>query len=46
MLQVRGVNYPIDLLETQVLPCNHFQYFASKEGQAKLLEWLKDLTKD
>lgn len=41
MLQVRNGNYPLDLLETQVLPCNHFQYFASKEGQAKLLAWLK-----
>jgi len=41
MLKVRDGNYPQELLETQVLPCNHFQYFSDEQGQAKLLEWLK-----
>jgi hypothetical protein len=41
MLKVRDGNYPAELLQTQVVPGNHFQYFNSKEGQAKLLEWLK-----
>jgi hypothetical protein len=41
MLKVRNGNYPLDLLETQVIPCNHFDYFNSQEGQAKLLAWLK-----
>jgi hypothetical protein len=41
MLTVRNGNYPPELLKTQVLACNHFQYFSSAEGQATLLAWLK-----
>lgn len=41
MLKVRDGNYPVELLQTQVLPCNHFQYFSDEQGQAKLLGWLK-----
>jgi hypothetical protein len=41
MLTVRNGDYPVNLLYKQLLPCNHFQYFGSREGQAKLLEWLK-----
>ena len=41
MTTVRNGNYPVDLLHRQVLPCNHFGYFSSKEGREKLLQWLQ-----
>jgi len=41
MLTVRDGAYPEELLKSEVLPCNHFQYFSSAEGQEKLLAWLK-----
>lgn len=41
MLTVRDGNYPVNLLLTKVLPCNHFQYFGSEEGKKTLWEWLK-----
>ncbi len=44
MLKVRNGNYPVDLLAMKVLPCNHFHYFGSAEGQATLLAWLKSST--
>ncbi len=41
MQTLRNGTYPLDLLKTAVLPCNHFQYFGSAEGQATLLVWLR-----
>ncbi len=41
MLKVRDGTYPVDLLATQVLPCNHFQYFSDDQSLAALLGWLK-----
>ena len=42
MLTVRNGTYPADLLQTRVLPCNHFQYFDSVEGQESLAAWLSE----
>lgn len=41
MTTVRGGKYPLDKLNVQVLPCNHFGYFDTPEAQQKLAAWVK-----
>jgi hypothetical protein len=41
MVTVRSGHYPARLLKTAEVPCNHFEYFATKESQTKLVEWIK-----
>jgi pimeloyl-ACP methyl ester carboxylesterase len=38
MLGLRNGSYP--LLESRVLPCDHFTYFALPEGRAAIREWV------
>lgn len=41
MQTVRNGKYPRELLNTRVVPCDHFGYFKEKIGGEQLLAWLK-----